>query len=192
MNIVEKKIKRTFNASLVMSFIFVIVGLFLFIKPDTTISLISYVIGGILLIIGLSHIYRYFSSNDKLSVFGFSLSYGVLLIIAGLFLIIDTKLFSKIINIVLGIWIITSSVTKFQYSFALKRVKNKDWLPTMIVSLIMFIWGFTLLINPFSAALAITQIIGIYLIIYSILDIVHNFMVRRNFSDISEIFKENK
>ena len=191
MDIIEKKVKRTFNASLVMSFIFVIVGLFLFIKPDTTISLISCVIGGILLITGLSHVYRYFSNNDKHSVFGFNLSYGVLLIIAALFLIIDTKLFSKVINIILGIWIITSSVTKFQYSFALKKMGKKDWIYTALISFIMFIWGITLLINPFKSALAITQIIGIFLIIYSILDIINNFMIRKNYSDIISIAKKD-
>ena len=48
---IEKKIKKTFNLSLVSSIIFVIVGLFLFIKPGTTISIISYVTGGVLLLI---------------------------------------------------------------------------------------------------------------------------------------------
>lgn len=191
MDIIERRVKRTFNGSLIVSFMFIIIGLFLFIKPNTTISLISYVIGGVLLITGVSHIYRYFSNNDKLSVFSFNLSYGVLLIIAALFLIIDTKLFSKVINIILGIWIITSSVTKFQYSFALKKMANKDWIYTAIISFIMLIWGVTLLINPFKSALAITQIIGIFLIIYSVLDIINNFMIRKNFNDIICIVKKD-
>ena len=97
---IEKKIKKTFNLSLVSSIIFVIVGLFLFIKPGTTISIISYVTGGVLLLMGLISVYKYFTSYSAINLFGFQLAYGVLLIIAGLFLVIDTSIFAKVINVI--------------------------------------------------------------------------------------------
>lgn len=187
---IEKKIKKTFNLSLVSSIIFVIVGLFLFIKPGTTISIISYVTGGVLLLMGLISVYKYFTSYSVINLFGFQLAYGVLLIIAGLFLVIDTSIFAKVINVILGIWIIVNSITKFQYGFVLKRSKNSDWLYTILVSLLSFIWGIVLLINPFSSALTITQIIGIFIIVYAVLDIIDNFIIRRNIKDILSIFKE--
>lgn len=189
MDNIEKKIKKTFNLSLLSSIIFVIVGLFLFIKPDTTISIISYVTGGILLFMGLFNIYKYFSSYSNLNLFSFDLSYGVLLFIAGLFLIIDTNIFSKVINIILGIWIIINSVIKFQYALVLKKVNNNDWTYTVLVSLLSFIWGIVLIINPLKSALALTQIIGIFIIVYAVLDIIDNFIIRKNISDILNIFK---
>lgn len=185
----ENKIKRTFNVSLITSIIFVIVGLFLFIKPDTTISLISYTFGGVLLLMGLINVYKYFSSNNKLNMFSFDLAYGVLLVIAGLFLIIDTSIFAKVINIILGIWIIVNSITKFQYGIVLKKVKNSDWGYTIFVSLLSFLWGVLLLVNPFESALTITQIIGIFIIVYAVLDIIDNFVIRKNINDILNIFK---
>ena len=187
---IEKKIKKTFNLSLVSSIIFVIVGLFLFIKPGTAISIISYVTGGVLLLMGLISVYKYFTSYSAINLFGFELAYGVLLIISGLFLVIDTSIFAKVINVILGIWIIVNSITKFQYGFVLKRAKNCDWLYTILVSLLSFIWGIVLLINPFSSALTITQIIGIFIIVYAVLDIIDNFIIRRNIKDILSIFKE--
>lgn len=185
----ENKIKRIFNLSLITSIIFVIVGLFLFIKPDTTISLISYTFGAVLLLMGLINVYKYFSSNNKLNMFSFDLAYGVLLVIAGLFLIIDTSIFAKVINIILGIWIIVNSITKFQYGIVLKRVKNSDWGYTIFVSLLSFFWGVLLLVNPFESALTITQIIGIFIIVYAVLDIIDNFVIRKNINDILNIFK---
>ena len=182
---IEKKIKKTFNLSLASSIIFVIVGLFLFIKPGATISIISYVTGGVLLLMGLISVYKYF-----INLFGFELAYGVLLIIAGLFLVIDTSIFAKVINVILGIWIIVNSITKFQYGFVLKRAKNSDWIYTILVSLLSFIWGIVLLINPFESALTITQIIGIFIIVYAVLDIIDNFIIRRNIKDILSIFKQ--
>lgn len=190
MNNLEKKIKKTFNAYLLTSFIFIIIGLFLFIKPDATLSIISYVIGAALLFAGLTNVYKYFSDDNKLNMFSFNLAYGILLLIAGLFLIIDTSIFAKVINVILGIWIIVNSVTKFQYSIVLKKLKNKDWFYSMLVSLLIFLWGITLLINPFESFLTITQIIGVFIIIYAVLDIIENFIIRKNINDISNIFKQ--
>lgn len=185
----EKKIKKTFNISLIASFIFIIVGLFLFIKPDATISIISYITGSILLLLGLINMYRYFTSNEKLNMFSFNLAYGVLLVIAGLFLIIDTTIFAKVINIIVGIWIIINSITKFQYGLVLKKAKNNDWTYTILVSLLSFAWGIALLINPLESALTITQVIGVFIIVYAVLDIIDNFIIRKNITDIVDIFK---
>ena len=185
----EKKIKKTFNISLATSIIFVIVGLFLFIKPNTTISIISYTVGGVLLFVGLINVYKYFTSESKYNMFSFDLAYGVLLVIAGLFLIIDTSIFAKIINIIVGIWIIVNSITKFQYGFVLKKAQNSDWLYTILVSLLTFAWGIILLLNPLEGALKITQIIGIFIIVYAMLDIMDNFIIRKNINDIISIFR---
>ena len=186
----EGKIKRSFNTSLAISILFVIIGLFLFIKPDATISIISYIVGGFLLLVGLVNIYKYFTSENKLNVFSFNLAYGVLLIIGGIFLIIDTTIFAKVFNVILGIWIIINSVTKFQYGIILKRADSKDWTYTFLVSILMFLWGITLLINPFKSALTITQIIGVFIIIYAVLDIIDNFIIRRNITDVLDVFKK--
>ena len=85
---------------------------------------------------------------------------------------------------------IVNSITKFQYGFVLKRAKNSDWIYTILVSLLSFIWGIVLLINPFESALTITQIIGIFIIVYAVLDIIDNFIIRRNIKDILSIFKQ--
>lgn len=185
----EEKIKKTFNASLVISIIFVIIGLFLFIKPDTTINVISYVMGGVLIASGLYSTYKYFKAEGILSMFNFELVYGVLVIIAGLFLVFKPNLLGTLFPIILGIWIIINSVTKFQYALVLKKADNEDYLYTVLVSLLTFFWGILLLFNPFASALAITQIIGIFIIVYAVLDIIDNFIIRKNIKDIIKIFK---
>lgn len=182
----QSKIKRNFNTSLFLSILFVIIGLFLFIKPDTTISIISYIIGGFLVLVGIINVYKYFSSEKIYNVFSFNLTYGVLLLVGGAFIIFDTSIFANIFNIVLGIWIIVNSVTKFQYGLVLKKVNNADWIYTLLVSLLTFLWGITLLINPFKSALTITQIIGVFIIVYAVLDIIDNFIIRKNVDDITK------
>lgn len=186
---IERKIKKTFNLSLLTSIVFVIVGLFLFIKPDTTLSVISYVIGTILIISGITSGYRYFSEKGVLSIFSFDLVYGVLLLISGIFLVVRPDLLSVLFPIILGIWIIINSVIKFQYALVLKRIKNEDFLYTALISFLTLIWGIVLLYNPFKTALLVTQTIGIFIIVYAVLDIIDNFIIRKNVNDIIRLFK---
>ena len=186
---VGKKLSKRFNTSLIVSIIFVIIGLFLFIKPDTTITVISYTFGGILIISGIFSMYKYFTSDGIMGAFRFDLVYGVLLLIAGIFLIAKPTVLESFFPIILGIWIIINSVTKFQYSLVLKKASNDDWPYTCIISILTFIWGIILLFNPLKTALMITQIIGIFIIVYAFLDIVDNFIIRKNIKDIVDLFK---
>ncbi len=178
--------KKNFSLSLLSSFIFIILGLFLFIRPDATIATISYIIGGILLILGILSIIRYFKSDYGINAFDFDLVYGVLVIIAGLYLIIKPTMLGSIFPVILGIWIIINSVTKFQYALMLKKLQKEDWKYTLLISFLTFVWGIVLLINPLESVLVVTQVIGIFIIIYAVLDIIDNFILRRNKDDLEK------
>lgn len=182
------KSKKNFGLSLITSIVFVILGLFLFIKPNATITTISYIIGCILLILGIISIIRYFRSDFGINALDFDLVYGVLVSIAGIYLIIKPTLLAVIFPTILGIWIIVNSVTKFQYSLLLKKLNKSDFKYTLIISLLTFIWGLILLINPLKTVLRVTQIIGIFIIIYAVLDIIDNFILNRNKEDLNKIY----
>ena len=186
----EKKINKMCNTSLIVSILFIIIGLFVFIRPDTTLSIISYIMGGILLATGLYSCYKYFSTNKIDNIFNFELVYGVLLSIAGLFLIFKPTALAELFPVILGIWIIINSVTKFQYSLLLKKINNQDWAYTGLISLLTFIWGVVLLFNPLKTVLLATQIIGTFIIVYAFLDIIDNFIIRKNINNIEEQTKE--
>lgn len=180
--------KKNFSLSLITSIIFVVLGLFLFIRPDATITTISYIIGGILLILGVLSVIRYFKSDYGINVLDFDLVYGVLVIIAGLYLIFNPTMLATIFPAILGIWIIINSVTKFQYALMLKKLDKVDWKYTLLISFLTFAWGIILLINPLESVLVITQVIGIFIIIYAVLDIIDNFILKRNEEDLNKIY----
>lgn len=182
------KSSKSFILSIITSLIFVILGLFLFVRPDATITTISYIIGIALLILGILSIIRYFKSCFGISPFDFNLVYGVLVIIAGLYLIFNPLLLEVIFPVILGIWIIINAVTKFQYSLILYKMKKSDFKYTLIISLLVFILGIILLINPLKSILLITQIIGIFIIIYAVLDIIDNFVLNRNKEDFNKLY----
>ena len=109
--------KKNNNISLIISIVFVILGLFLFIKPDITIEIISYIKGASLIVLGVISIIKYFKSDIGISTFSFDLVYGVLVIIAGVYFIVKPSLLEVLFPTILGIWIIINSVTHLRFIY---------------------------------------------------------------------------
>lgn len=178
-----ESVKKLFRMSIVTSIFFIVIGLFLILKPETTITTISYVLGAIIMVSGVIFLIKYFSNKDQLGIFSGDLVYGVMSTIFGLILILNPTALAKIIPFILGIWIVISSVTKIQYSLQLKAYENKAWISTMIIAAITFIWGIILLFNPFEGAMVLTQVIGMFILVYAILDLIEVTIIKKNLKD---------
>ena len=50
----------------------------------------------------------------------------------------------------------------------------------MIVSIISTLCGLVLLFNPFKGALVFTKIVGLFIIIYALLDVISTITIKRN------------
>ena len=104
--------------------------------------------------------------------------YGILSLVAGLIIICNPKALVSIIPIILGIWIVINSAIKVQYSFYMKMDGNNRWKVTLTMSLITLICGIILLFNPFKTAEIVSQVIGLFIIIYAIIDLIESFMMK--------------
>ena len=76
------------------------------------------------------------------------------------------------------IWILIKSAIRLQYVFFLKDSGSEEWIKAMIVNILTLILGLVLVFNPFKGAEAIMRIIGIFMIIYAILDIFEYYMTK--------------
>ncbi len=168
-----------FRSSMITSiFLFVLGGLLLF-KSEGTIVTISYVIGGILISLGVVAIIRYVL-NKKVKSSELDILYGIVTIILGVIIISNPKALASIIPIVLGVCIVLSSSAKLQYAFELKRDNNSLWIMTMVVSIVSTLCGIILIFNPFQGAKLITQVVGIFIMIYAVLDIISTITIKKN------------
>ena len=121
--------------------------------------------------------------------------YGIVSIVAGVFLVTVPEFIGSIIPIVVGIAVIISSSFKVQQALVLKNLNSKYFLPSLIIAIVCLVCGVVILFNPFTSAVVVTQIIGLFMIIYAVLDIINSFILRKNsnFSvEISTERKENK
>ena len=133
---------------------------------------------------------RFFTkSKNTTSVMGLDVLYGIVTIILGCLIIKNPGAIGSLLPIVLGIAIIVSSANKIQYAFNLKNSDNDLWKTTMIISVIGTICGVVLLFNPFAGAVLLMRIVGIFIIVYAILDAVSTFIIKKNVEEFKNVIE---
>ena len=183
----DRLMKKYIKSSIVTSTILIILGFLLVFQSETTIMMISYVIGGVLVAIGALALIRYVKNGDSPILRNeLDIVYGIVTIIFGIIIIKNYQAIASIIPAVIGIAIIINSASKLNYAFQLKTDENNMWKTTMIISIISTIFGVILLFNPFEAALGIMKVIGIFIIVYAILDLISTMAIK---SSVSKIYK---
>lgn len=187
-NIMTKLLKSSIWSSIAL----IILGILLIFYSEVTIISISYVIGGILIAIGVIALIKYISNINKDIKNEIDIVYGIGTIILGIIVICNPKAIASIIPFILGILIVINSTAKIDYSFKLRKNKNKLWISTLIVALVALICGVLLIFNPFAGAEFITKIIGIILVIYAILDIVSTIRISKELKETFGKVKEDK
>lgn len=187
----EKFMKKFLRSSIITSTVLILLGFLLIFQSETTIMMISYVIGGVLVAIGVLALIRYVRAGESPALRNeLDIVYGTVTIIFGIIIIKNYQIIASIIPAVIGIAIIISSAGKLNYAFQLKTEENRMWKTTMILSIISTIFGVILLFNPFKAAMGIMKIIGVFIIIYAILDLISTIAIKSNVSRIQKAVEE--
>ena len=79
---------------------------------------------------------------------------------------------------------IINSVNKIQIAMELRDNNIKSWLITFIFSILILILGVLFIINPFASAVLLGKTIGIFIVIYAILDIVDSVIIKLKAKDV--------
>lgn len=169
-------LKRTSWIDIIISMLFVILGVLLMIKPSEVMSVIYILLGMILFIMGFLKLVDYFTSKDKED---YLLTFALISTVLGVIVLCCSDVITGIFRIVLGIWIIASGIRNFQTSLIWKEVKSGLWTITVLCALLMIIAGIVILL---SRTLAI-RIVGITIVIYAVLDIITRTIFMKKIQD---------
>lgn len=179
------EVKKTIWPSLISSGVILVLGLLLFFKSSVTLMGISYIFGGLIIAIGVLAIVRFISNNHSDISNQLNIVYGIICIISGIFFIEKPEIIGSIIPVVMGIGIIISSSLKIQQSFNLKSLNSSYFFWSFVTALLSLICGVVLLFNPFKGTVIITKVIGIFLVMYAILDICNTLVLKKSGVSIS-------
>lgn len=175
-----------FKISISTSIVFLIFGILLLFNPEGIIVTISIVIGLLLSLFGISELIKYSKNTDS----KINLSIGVFTLIAGLLLIINTNILATIIPVLIGICMIILGVKKLELALNFKENKVYGWTHMMVMAVLTLVCGIIFVINPIKGAFLATQVLGIIIIIYSLIDITDSVILKEGMKKIKKIIEE--
>ena len=162
--------------SLIYSIVFFILGAIIFTRPEIIILFISYVIGGIIIIIGLFKcIKNYLDIKKDNTISSREMITGILLVIIGLVFILLAGVIEALVRLVIGGWILFSGINRLINSLELPK-KNSQFIVRLILSIILIGVGLYTILESNLAF----KTIGLVLMVYSVLEILGYIFNKQN------------
>lgn len=180
MEYMEKIFKKTGWVSILESIIFIILGAVLIWKPEGTVKVISCILGIVFIVIGFIKVINYFMSKGKYDFYNYDLIFGLMAIVIGIITIAYSSTIGAIFRIIIGIWIVYSSLIRINSSLKLKAMNVNAWIYSLILAVVMFICGLFIAMN--SGSVMIT--IGIFIIIYAVIDLIESIIFMKNVKEV--------
>ena len=179
----EKYMKKVTDLSIVSFLVFIIVGLFLIVRPATTLSLVSYILGLVLLVKGIISLIKYYTNKKANNLFNFGLVLGIIEIVIAVIFISKPSLVASIIPLIIGVWILVNGIFKLQFAINLKNINKSPSIYNLVVACVSILFGLILILNPFDGAVIFTQIIGAFLVVYAIVDFLQSRHIKKTLQE---------
>ncbi len=174
---IKKFVKKFELYSILTSILMIILSLFLIFKPIKSIETFVMLFSLILAINGVIAICTYFTIDSEERMFSFDLLGGITFVISGVLVFIYRSSLTEVFPIMLGIYVIVSSLFKLQLSINLMGVKDSNWLLLIIMSILNMILGVLLITYPFESIKTITSLYGVFLLISEVISLVEELIV---------------
>ena len=163
----NKESRITVN-NLIYALLFLVFGIILLTSTEDLITIVSKVIGGVLIVIGIIKAIIYIYMKGKLGEYSLSkLVVALLFICFGVLLIFLSGTLSFAIRTVIGIWVLFSGINRVIFAISMCTIDKKSFLVYLITSLLMIALGIVIITGVFD------QLIGLLIIIYSVIEIVN-------------------
>ena len=177
----KEYLKRTGIISIIASILFAVLGIIMLTNPETTIKIVTMVLGVAIVIMGLVKIISYFALKGNLDFFNYELIYGVIALLLGIVILVHSNTFAAIVRIIIGMWIAYSGLVKTTLSLKLKSAGIKSWKFTLILALVSLIAGILIMFTNTASIVVLTAIV---MIIYSVTDIIDELIFMKNIDSI--------
>lgn len=158
--------------NVVIGGVFAIVGLFVLLFPDTSLFTVCYILGTACLIGGIIRTIRYIKDKKESTPNIIDIISGIVLLAVAFMLLLHPKFLMSVLPFILGVAVVVYGVSSFH--------SGKGGLFSKILSVIVGIYGISLILNPFKGATSITSMVGFGLLVFGIIKIVSEIVLRKN------------
>lgn len=179
------KLNKYLNSGIILTIVFLLVGVILIVKPDISFNIISYLIGASLIVSG---IYLFIIDSKTKNIFINVFLYAILLTLIGILIILNPITLKVILPIFLGLWFLISGIFKIRLDIYMKD--EPYFILSLITNIITVICGVILLINPVESVSAITISLGIIIVVSSISSLIDIIIFKKNINSVVKYLKE--
>lgn len=175
----EKFLKRSSWEDIIISLIFLLFGILLIARPESTLTIVTIILGIIFIVMGILKFIEYYKSSPKEE---FLLTISIIEAIIGIVILFASDTIFAVIKVVIGLWIIVNGILDLQATLRWRQIKSAYWIIACILSIVMIIAGIVIIATD---NLLVTTI-GIVIVIYAIIDIIDRFIFMKKLDDFTK------
>lgn len=150
---------------LLLSALYVVLGLVLLFWPEMVLGAICILIGGLVAGTGVFQLVRFFVARERLLFAPLTLITGLISLGLGVFLLLRSDVILTALPLVFGLFVVFDSVVRLQNAWELRRVGISSWKGIFGMGMISVVLGLVVLFNPFATVQALVMGIGVILIV---------------------------
>lgn len=167
----KKYIEKMERRSLIISIVFIVLGFFMLIKPDTVTYLLLSFIGFAFVIDGLLHFISYFTTEVENRGFSYEFAQAIIYVAVGALVAFNTGKLLMYVAAIVGLWMILDAIFKLQVSFNVKNYNGTKWGLIILSAIISAALGVLLVIYPRESGEAIARMCGGMIIIGEVISL---------------------
>lgn len=149
----------------------ILLGIIFFTTPTASSIIVSIIVGLALIFNGVSSLYAFLKKGD-IVLFNNNFIYAFVFILLG----IISMFLGNILNIMLGIYLITIAIQRFNYALFLRLFNESTWVFTIVIGVLYIIIA---IITMMTDKELIASVAGIWLVGYGALNLIHFTLLRK-------------
>ena len=171
------EISRTWWMYLVRGLLAIAFGVVMLIWPKSTMSALILVIGAFVLADGIVTVVAGFCSSAYLTRWWALVLEGLVGIGIGWLALSQPAMAMVVLGYLIGVWAVVTGIFEIIAALELRRVIPGEW-ATLLLGVLSIVLGILLFVFPRQAVVAIGWAIGIYAIVFGIVEIIFAFRLR--------------
>ena len=155
---------------ILMSLLYLALGIFLLMVPGTALNVVCYALGGVVLACAAVQLVRYFVVERGVFQSQLTLISGLVCLALGAFLIIRSDVVVRVLPIVFGLFVIFDSLGRIQNALELRRCEYSNSDPGQLLQG-KVVLGIVMVVDPFGTMETLVMAIGLILILEGALNL---------------------
>ena len=132
---------------ILMSLLYVGLGIFLVMKPGTALNIVCYALGGVVLACAAVQLIRYFVVERGVFQSQLTLISGLICLALGVFLLLRSDIVVSILPIVFGLFVIFDAIGRVQNALDLRRCGYDSWKGFLLLPVLSVVLGVILIVE---------------------------------------------